>query len=150
MSTTVKIVLGVVAFFFLAGLGTCVGGYYWFKSNAGKLKEKGDAVKVEAHAFAQTHEEVECLDSSFERLDACSGGPVDQTMCRALAGIYLDECLPKARRTEGFCEGVPSMDSIMEGATWAAGVCGELDRAGDQACGRHVSQLIRYCARREG
>lgn len=150
MSTTVKVVLAVVAFFFLMIVGTCVGGYYWVKNNKDRWKAEAEGVMTEAVAYGKSHEERECLEASLTRLDACKGGALGAAKCHAMAGMFLDRCLPEARASAGFCEGVPPVGEILEGAQWSVGVCEGLGRAGQQPCGQLVSKLIPYCARKAG
>ncbi len=149
MSTTVKVILACVGFLFLMVAGTCGGMYYWFDKNKERLKAEGEAVMAEGEAYGKAHEERECLIASLERLDGCTGGPVETTTCRALAGIFLDRCFPASRKTEGFCEGVPPPGEIVAGATWAVGACDGLGRGGQQPCGQLVSRMVTYCAIRE-
>jgi hypothetical protein len=148
MSTTVKVILAIVGFLFLMVAGTCTAAYLWFDKNKERLKADMEKVVAEAETYGKAHEERECLTAALERVDGCPKGAVDGAMCNSTAGVFLDRCLGVARQSEGFCEGVPPQQEIMEGVTWAVGVCEGLGRGGQQPCGQLVTKVIPHCERR--
>ncbi|MEQ9504439.1 MAG: hypothetical protein RIT81_46710 [Deltaproteobacteria bacterium] len=146
MSTTWKVIIGVIAGMFLLGAGTCVAGYVWFQNNAEDFKAKADQVAAEAGEFAAAHEQSECIDESLRKSDACEGGALGAAMCRGMVSAFLAQCLDQARQTEGLCDGVPEADDILGVSKWAVQRCVDLGRAGDQPCGQLITKVSVHCS----
>lgn len=131
----VCIVAGCVVLGFV-GLGA------WWSSKQRELRSMGIKTEKRASAFAKTHDEEACVKESIGQLRKCDG-----LVCRAVAGVFLDKCLPLSRPTPGFCSGDPKHDEIMAAATWAVGYCQQRAPDLQQECARMVNKVAEHCER---
>lgn len=143
-----KVVLGLFAALLLLCLAGAGGAWWWLDANQGRLKEVGDRAVLEGQAFADGRDAEACLDEALTRLRA-ENGIVEQATHR----VFLKECLARASRPPGFCDGVPakgelSAQSLLTYAEWAAGRCAAKRRTQDQDCSRLMQVVQDACQSR--
>lgn len=140
MSSTVKIILALVAVMFLGIVGVGVAGYMWIESNSEQLKQQGEAIKAEAEKYGREHNQNHCVGASLKKLDRCDG-----IICRAKVGVFLSHCLEHSQVVPGFCDSIPHSNDIMGTVTWSLKVCTDVGRAGDQPCARLMRSMQKHC-----
>ena len=82
--------------------------------------------------------------------DGCLGEALRQSEGKGSFGalppsLFLTGCLKTAHESEGFCDDAPEQTEIVATALWSQRRCGELDRAGDQACVQIMQSMQRHC-----
>lgn len=112
--------------------------YSWFDANKDKLKQEGDAIKVEAKAFGEKTDQAGCLTEAFARN---KGG----FMAKVRNRLFLDGCLAAAAPTEGFCAGAPPDSEILASVAWRLEGCEKLGRGGDKDCGELLGEVQDHC-----
>jgi hypothetical protein len=117
------------------------GAAYWFNTHKDELKEKGEQVKADAEAFAQTTDQDGCVKEVLARLKKSSGF-MDEVQHR----VFLAECLRQAADTKGFCDEVPGRGEVLQAALWANGRCSDYDGP-KEPCGRMMQEVVQFCAR---
>lgn len=142
MSTTAKVVLGILGGLLLLSLLSCLGLKLWIDANKDELMNMGVEAEAEGVDYGVGSDQSGCVGEGLSRLELC--GEFDP-MCEAENGIFLKSCLSAASPSEGFCDGVPAKNDILESATWAVGTCVNLGRAQDQACGRMLQSVQDHC-----
>jgi hypothetical protein len=140
----VLLIVSGAAVIFIVGIG--VAATMWLSANKESFKRQGEALLAEARTFGAVHDQNECLDESMKRVDGC--GAVS-FVCQAEAGIFLQHCLESSKPTEGFCDGVPDKNAVMDTAMYRIAKCESLGgRKGDGPCGRVLASVERYCQAR--
>ncbi len=142
MSTGIKVAIGLVLLCVLACAGLVLGGKMWFEANKDDLLAMGERAEAEGEAFGMGAAQPGCVNEAMRRVDGC--GELDP-LCEAEVGIFIEACLQVASPTPGFCDGVPEESSIMDSATWRLATCQNLGRGGDEACGRILGSVQKYC-----
>lgn len=146
MSKGVKIALAIVTVCVLFVGGLIVAAGYWFEQNKEQLRAQGVAMEQEAQAFGEGHDNQACHDESLARLGACAEGELTDIVCKAMAKMFLQKCLPVSQPTPGFCDDVPAGDGLMDGALWAVAACESQPEGQRQACARHMQVMRDYCS----
>ncbi len=141
-----KIGLAIVAVCVLFVGGLIVAAGYWFEQNKEQLRAKGIAMEQEASAFGEGHDNQACLEESQARLGTCADGALSDVVCKAMAKMFLKNCLPASQPTPGFCEGVPTGDGIIDGALWAVQRCESQPEAKREGCARHMQVMRDFCS----
>lgn len=148
MPRWLKVVLAVFAALLLLCLAGAAGASWWLDTNKDRLKEVGDRAVLEGQDFADGRDAEACLDEALARLRAEDG-----IVAQATHRVFLKECLARASRPPGFCDGVPAKGdltakSLLTYAEWAAARCAAKDRAQDQACTRMMQVVQDACRAR--
>lgn len=139
--TTWKIV-GIVTAVSLALLALAVAAAVsLFKKNGEGLRAQGKSIEAEARTFAQTTDQAGCVNEALTR--STGAGILGQVR----SAIFLSGCLPAARPSENFCQGVPPDDSIMATVAWRLQTCEKLGHQSNQACGNLLGAVQRHCAK---
>lgn len=146
VSKTTKVILIVLAAVLISGIvgiGTCVGlAAIWFDRNQDNILDAGHSAIDEGEAFGAEHTLDECVDEGLRRVDACGAFGM---VCEATSGIFMTACFESSDPNPGFCDGVPSPQSIMETVQWSLAYCEEKGRPNRQPCTRVVQNIQRYC-----
>jgi len=131
------IAFGVLSLIGVAAIGAVV---WWAASNKDRILAEGKETMQEAQAYAQTHEQHECVDEGLRRLAKCSG-----IMCEANTKVFVSACIQQAESTAGFCDGVPPKGKILETSRWCVAECQRRGRGNDQRCARLVQAVPEAC-----
>ena len=142
MSTSAKVVLGILAALLLVSILSCLGLKMWFEDNKDELANMGEEADAAGIEYGIGSDQAGCVGAGLSQQDGC--GAFDP-MCEAENSIWLRACLSAATPTPGFCDGVPEKSDIIDSATWAVGTCMNLGRPDDQACGRLLQQVQEHC-----
>lgn len=94
----------------------------------------------ESAAFASQHAQKDCLPEAYRRMRECDG-----FSCEATCGMFLGHCLPLARPTPGFCEGVPSSFSPLDGARWQNAACERIGADEMTDCRKLAAVVQQHC-----
>jgi hypothetical protein len=108
MPTWLKVVLVVVVL-----LGAAVGGaYWWWQQNAEAMIADAKATMADATRFAAGKDSAACVNEAAVRAKGSgfTGAIKDR--------LFLTGCLRAAKRTPGFCDGVPAATEILTSASW--------------------------------
>ena len=133
----IAIVLGVVL---LLGVFAFGAGYYWWQTQGSKLKEESRAAMAAATEFGSATDNQGCLDESLARYHRCG----DEFTCNVMNSGFFLSCLRASSPVPGFCDDVPSTDSIMGSVTWRLEQCERRGTTGTH-CPNLFGQLQRYC-----
>lgn len=113
---------------------------YWWSRHGEEMVEAGKQAASRGAEFGATTDSAGCLQESLARHDACDG-----FFCHVANNLFLRACLEKGAATEGFCDGVPATDSIVESARWRAAQCAAHGRSGSY-CPELFAQVQAHCA----
>ena len=135
-----KIVLIVIGVFVLILIGFGVFGYVYFNQHKDEWMKAGAAAKQEGEAFGVGKDGSQCVDEGLKRLSKCAGLP-----CEISARTFVQACMAKAAPAPQLCTNVPKRTEFIRSAKWAIDECGRRGMAGNQACGRLMQEVQRYC-----
>lgn len=136
-----KIILSIFAGLFLLG-ACCVGtGVYFVQKNMGEVVEKGRETREAAMAFAQSHDQDDCIPESMSRYADCEG-----FVCETSAGVFARACLEAAAPTEGICEAVPHPLDLTSSVKWRIAFCERMGRKKDPKCLTQAAFLQNHCS----
>ena len=135
-----KIVLIVIGVFVLILIALGVLGYVYFNQHKDEWMKAGAAAKQEGEAFAGGKDASQCVDEGLKRLNACAG-----LSCEITARAFTQACMTKAAPSPQLCNGAPKRSEIINSAKWALEECGRRGQSGNQACGRLMQEVQRYC-----
>ena len=100
------VAFGVLSLIGVAAIGAVV---WWAASNKDRTLAEGKETMRKAQAYAQTHEQHECVDEGLRKLANCSG-----ITCEANTKVFVPACIQQAERTSGFCDGALPKGKILE------------------------------------
>jgi hypothetical protein len=132
-------VLAVIAVLLLVLLGIMIAGSgYWWQQNKDSLLADEKKAAQQGTAEGSRLTEKECLDQAMARgRKEPSAGTV------LTAGAWLHACLEASRKSPGFCDGVPALDSFKASLQWRWEKCNHLS---DSACSNLLNEVQTYCA----
>jgi hypothetical protein len=136
----VALVLGGTA---LLAAGGFVAASYWWQAQGPRIRAEGQAVIAEAGQFGASTDNDGCLQEALGRYDACDDG----FACNVKNNIFFAHCLQASSHVAGFCDGLPTDDSIMDSATWRVAQCERYEREGSY-CGNFFGEMQKYCESR--
>ncbi|MFT5679239.1 MAG: hypothetical protein ACI8RZ_000143 [Myxococcota bacterium] len=106
------------------------------------LIAQGDAAAAEGTAFGASTDLHGCIREGLSRQSTCGEMEV---MCLTMNNLWTQGCLDEASPVSGFCEGVPTKESIMETARWRVARCEAEGYGGDKRCPNLLDAVQLYC-----
>ncbi|MED5369484.1 MAG: hypothetical protein VX899_00595 [Myxococcota bacterium] len=113
----------------------------------GKLEElaaQGEVAMAEGQSFGSGTDQDTCLSESLNRAEACTGSVMEKGTCQGMAQVFLQGCLDMSAASEGFCEGAPAQDQIMDMVNWGIAQCEAAGRTHD-SCGNLMQTRAEWC-----
>jgi hypothetical protein len=139
MSFAAKVVITIVVCFVLFAVGAIGLVAYLWSRHSGELAEAARVQAEQGAVFGRDTDEAGCLEEATARYKRNRG------FSGAMAtSMFVQGCWNTSRRTEGFCDGVPSPFDILRAGRWSqerARKAGLTDPFGPQVFG----QLQAYC-----
>lgn len=136
MPNWLKVVVVVVVLFVIA-----LGARSWFRGARAEADARKEPARQAGIAFGETHDANECVNEAMEHLRQ-RDGIVDVSEHR----YFLGACLEVAQQPAGFCDGVPSSDSLMASTDWVTKKCINVNfTRANKACGRLVQMIQHAC-----
>ncbi len=130
------IILGVIVLL----LGGLVGaGYWWWSSNQELIEQQVTQAAEKAHSVAANGDSTNCVNDLKRQVAECSS-----LTCQVGQRIFMMECLARAPVAEGFCEGVPASDEMMNSAQWSLQQCADTGE-GINACVQAMNAVPEFC-----
>lgn len=146
MPKWLKVVLLVGGLTLLAMMAMCGACGFWAVGSAQEMSEKRAELEAEATADAKALDQQGCLDKSLTKAEACADlGPFEGAKCQQYTKMYGAYCLDAAKETAGFCDSLPSGESLMEIARWSVQRCQDLGRAESATCPQVVQVVLEHC-----
>ncbi len=145
MKSALLVIALVVAFLAITGVLLSRAIDTWISQQAAA----SEPAKAEAAVFAKTHDQSACVDETLRKQTVCAKG-FEGLNCQIVVGAFLSACLLAAQKTPGFCDGVPSADSLTNGALYTANKCKALGTKDDTACNTVAAAIMDYCSKRPG
>lgn len=142
MKTLPKILIGVLGCAVLCG-ALAAGGAWWLWHRFGdRLVGAGKEAMETGRREGAELDETGCMAAAIERhrndwrISLASSIPNN---------LRLSACLEASVVSDGFCDGVPSNDNVLQLAVWVAGRCNSLGFS-DPYCNQLFQQVANYCS----
>ncbi|MCG8316365.1 MAG: hypothetical protein MI976_24400 [Pseudomonadales bacterium] len=130
------ILFAILAALFLLWMGA---GFVWWQSNHEEVKKAMSQAVEEGEAIGRDSTDAECLDTYLAIINDCK-----EMTCSIQNQVFLKTCLENSQYTHSFCQAVPSKESLMTFAKWAAQTC--LDRNIENPnCAAGLQEVSIYC-----
>ena len=142
LTTAAKVLITIVAVLFAAVLALGVGGWIWWKRNAGDLLEAGKEAIVLGRESGATMEESGCVARALEMHKA---DPDLSILSSVRNGLWLTGCLETSRVERDFCAHVPSQDETIARGLWAGSACARQGLS-DPYCPTLLQNVAKYCS----
>src|SRR5689334_2006210 len=113
MSFAAKVVITIVVCFLLFAVGAVGLVAYMWSRHSGELAEATRKQTEEGFSFGRTTDESGCLDAAISRYKTKRG--FAGSMATAM---FVQGCWRSSRRTDGFCDGVPSPFQFLRAGRW--------------------------------
>lgn len=139
MSTTVKVILVLVACFLLSIVAVVGGAVYWWSQHGQEYLEAGKNSYEEGAAFGKTTDNQGCVAETISRHKASPGFKTS-----IANNIFLRSCLNNSRPTNGFCEAIPKRTEFIKSAQWQKEQCSQAGLS-DSYCPQLFSQVQQFC-----
>jgi len=143
MSTTVKILLGIAAFFVLCGTIVAWKAYSWWQTDGKVFVDAMRTSQEEGRVFGKTTDNAGCVKSGFDRF-----GDDTSRIGVLRATAFMSMCLPESKPTPGFCDGVPEPTEFSAARDWNHKKCATV-QANERACRLIMGPVPGYCHPRD-
>lgn len=142
MSQAAKIVIALLLAGFLLVVAGAGFAWWWWKNHGDELIESGREAFAEGKNEGVALKEGDCLVLVLQRQKK-EGGSIVSAIRN---NLRFNGCLETSQYQKDFCLGVPSRDSVLETAFWAAQQCAEHDLSSNDHCSQVFQELQKYCA----
>ncbi len=134
---TLLIIFAVLA---LLG-GLLIGGaVWWIAANKDRILAESKQSVTDGMAYAANNDQSACVAEGLRKLDGCPG-----IMCEAQIKVFAATCVRQAKKTPGFCNGVPDATEILKTSRWIMEECSRRGKPGNQRCTRLVQVVPEAC-----
>ena len=137
-----KVVLSAFATAIAAVILLGLGGWYWWKRNAGELLESGKESITLGRESGTTLGESSCLQFA---LDNHKANPDLSILSSVRNGLWLSGCLETSRVEKDFCSAVPAQDDVIARGVWAGLACAK-EGLSDPYCPTLLQNVTKYCS----
>ena len=134
------VIIGLVGLLVVIGLAVVI---YFVTRDGGAFMEEQQRVVNEAHQYGLGAVDSACLIEAKRRLKAESGfgGGLKSV-------VFLQHCVKPARKSDGYCEGVPMPLEMIDSAAYQQKQCDEAGFGKDPFCPSLISEVQQECYRR--
>jgi hypothetical protein len=139
MSTTVKIILGVVVAFVLLLFIIIGGAVYWWTQHSQEFLDAGKNAVKEGEEFGRKTDSRGCLAETVTRHKRDPG-----FQSSIADNLFLRSCLKNSTPTPGFCNGIPKRTEFIKSAEWQQAQCKQVGLS-DSYCPQIFTQVQQYC-----
>ena len=147
MSKPVKVLIAVLGLCVVLAIvvGAAVG--YWLVRNEDRLEDAAAEVVGDVERFAEGKSQQDCLHEAFRRAEACGQFRV---LCQAETQQFFAVCLEMTSPTDGFCDGVPPPDALVETIQYRLKMCppGRTAKFDNAWCGQFYVRIQQWCEAR--
>jgi len=140
MPQWLKVILGIVLFFFVVFVGVVFYGVSWMRRNEPRLKKEATQARSEGESFGRGKEASACLDEGIRRYRDDPG-----FTAQIRNRIFMEGCFDAASFPAGYCENVPRQTEFIASAQWALKECQKRGMPNDQQCAKVVMTVIQRC-----
>lgn len=130
------IVLGILALLLLGLFGA---GYWWWTSNQEVIEQQVNQAAAKAQQVAASGDSNACVEDLKQQVQECNS-----LTCQVGQRVFMMECLNRAPLAEGFCDGVPASDQMIESAQWSLKQCADTGEA-INACVQAMNAVPEFC-----
>ncbi len=107
-----------------------------------EIAAQGEAAMAEGAAFGETTDLSGCLREGLAVQATCGDFEV---MCQGMNHAWTQACLSVAAPVEGFCDGVPVKEEVMDTARWRVARCEAEGYPDDGPCPNLLDAMQIYC-----
>jgi hypothetical protein len=136
-----KALLVVVAVVLVFGGILGLAGWYWWSRHGNELTRSAVSTQQEGMEAGKSLDQQGCLDESFARIRKDPGFEPS-----VKARLFLTGCLVNAKKTPGFCDGIPPADQFVESVKWRIGVCEAHKDVDPNECQALFAMVQAHCA----